>query len=58
MPLELNTFIVTGSAIKLTKTMQERTHLLKELRKLEISKVFLIEQGLFDKNDFEYLELK
>jgi len=55
--IEANTFVVSGSAIKLTRTMQEREHTLNELSKLNATKAYLIEQGLFDKNDFEYLEL-
>ena len=53
-----NTFVISGGAIKLTPTMNEREHLKKELRKLEIVKDYLIENDLFDENDFEYLEIK
>jgi len=53
-----NTYVISGGAIKLTETMNERKHLKKELTKLEIVKEYLIENGLFDKDDFEYLEIK
>lgn len=52
-----NTFVVSGGAIKLTEKMNECEHLNIELRKLEIVKEYLIENGLFDKDDFEYLEI-
>ena len=52
-----NTFVVSGGAIKLTPTMNKREHLLEELKKLEVTKEYLIENGLLDKDDFEYLEL-
>ncbi|WP_442590659.1 hypothetical protein ACSBL2_05460 [Pedobacter sp. AW31-3R] len=41
-------YIVTGSAIKLTRTMGERAHTKKELVKMEQCKDFLIQQGIFD----------
>jgi len=56
--IEKNTFVISGGAIKLTKTMNDRTHLQEELNKLELVKEYLIENGLFDKDDFEYLEIK
>jgi hypothetical protein len=52
-----NLFVITGGAIKLTQTMNERSHTLKELNKLERVKDFLKEQGLLDESDFENLEL-
>lgn len=52
-----NTYVISGGAIKLTETMNEREHLQKELRKLEIVKKYLIEKGLFDEDDFEFLEI-
>jgi len=56
--IDAHFFVVTGGAIKLTQTMNEREHLLKELEKLEIVKEYLLEQNLLDKDDFEYLELE
>jgi hypothetical protein len=49
-------FVVTGGAIKLTKWMEEREHTQKELCKLDLVKNFLFDQGLLDKEDFEYLK--
>lgn len=51
-----NTFIVTGGAIKLVKTMDERPHLQKELQKLNDVRNYLYEEGILDKDDFEMLE--
>ncbi|WP_338768022.1 hypothetical protein WAF17_06915 [Bernardetia sp. ABR2-2B] len=48
-----NCFVVSGGAIKLTETMNEREHLRKELRKLEITKQYLIDNGLFDADNLE-----
>jgi hypothetical protein len=39
--VQANLFVVTGAAIKLTKTMNERSHLISELKKLEITKSYL-----------------
>lgn len=43
-------YIVTGGAIKLTRTMQEREHTQKELDKLERCKQYLKEEGIFDED--------
>lgn len=49
-------YIVTGGAIKLTATMQEREHTLKELKKMEKVRRFLIEEHIIDDESFiEYL---
>lgn len=48
-------YIVTGSAIKLTRTMNEREHTLQELLKLNRCRSFLKEQGLLDKEGFKEL---
>lgn len=42
--IDLNTFVITGGAIKLTKTMNDRPHLIKELEKLQICKKYLQEE--------------
>ena len=52
-----NTFIVTGGAIKLVGTMDERTHLLKEKRKLDDIRNYLKEEGILDQDDFEMYEI-
>ncbi|MGX7685568.1 hypothetical protein ACWA1C_00275 [Flectobacillus roseus] len=52
-----NTYVVSGGAIKLTQTMNnEGSHLLIELKKLELTKQFLIENGLTDESDFGFFE--
>lgn len=52
-----NLYVVSGGAIKLTKTMNDRNHLIIELEKLEAAKAFLKENGLFDEDDYEFLEI-
>ena len=51
--LEPGCYIITGGAIKLTRTMQEREHTLKELNKMETVRNFLIEGGAIDAEGFE-----
>lgn len=46
--LESNTYLVTGGAIKLTRTMEEREHTLNELKRMEQVRNYLIEQGAVD----------
>jgi hypothetical protein len=46
-------FIITGGAIKLTATMQEREHTAQELVKIERTRRFLIDNGIVDENGFE-----
>lgn len=50
--LEPNVYIVTGGAIKLTRTMQEREHTALELKKLDSCKNFLKANGVFDCDSF------
>lgn len=45
-------YIVTGGAIKLTATMQERPHTAKELTKIEKVRNFLLEEGIIDDDSF------
>lgn len=40
-----NVFVITGGAIKLTATMHDRPHLMKELEKLKRVKNWLIQNG-------------
>jgi hypothetical protein len=50
-------FIITGGAIKLTATMQERKHTAEELVKIERTRRFLIDNGIVDENGFgDYLK--
>lgn len=46
------TYIITGGAIKLTATMQERAHTLKELQKMEKVRNYLISEGVVDSEGF------
>ena len=45
-------YLITGGAIKLTHTMQEREHTLHELYKLETVRNFLISEGAYDIDGF------
>lgn len=52
-----NVYIITGGAIKLTATMQERAHTQMELNKLNACRDFLQQHGVFDKDSFiDYIE--
>ena len=44
--------IITGGAIKLTRTMQEREHTLVELARMEKVRRFLINNNIADKDSF------
>ena len=46
--IETNHYVITGGAIKLTHTMQERWHTRGELSKLEKCRQYLQSQGIFD----------
>ncbi|MBR1400003.1 MAG: hypothetical protein IJ604_09285 [Prevotella sp.] len=46
--LEPGCYIITGGAIKLTRTMQERQHTLHELNVMESVRNFLINEGAID----------
>lgn len=50
--LEPGCYIITGGAIKLTRTMQERQHTLTELSKMERVRNFLLEGGAIDSESF------
>jgi hypothetical protein len=51
--LEPGHYIITGGAIKLTRTMQEREHTLRELIRMETVRNLLIDQGIVDTDGFE-----
>jgi len=53
--IDVNCFVITGGAIKLTHKMNDREHTQFELEKLEKAKNYLIETGLTDKESFEFL---
>ena len=50
--LEKNIFVVTGGAIKLTRSMQERPHTQEQLDKLNSCRQFLLDNGVFDADSF------
>lgn len=50
--LEPNVYVVTGGAIKLSRTMQEREHTAFELDKLNRCKAYLKVSGVFDQDSF------
>ena len=50
--LEPGYYIITGGAVKLTRTMQERAHTLAELNKMETVRNFLIDGGAIDADGF------
>lgn len=45
-------YIITGGAIKLTATMQERSHTQAELDKIEKVRRFLLDEGIVDDDGF------
>jgi len=51
--LEPGIYVITGGAIKLTRTMQEREHTLKELAKMEKVRRFLLDNNIIDKDSFD-----
>ncbi len=50
--LERGVFIITGGAIKLTATMAEREHTLRELVNMEKVRNFLLNEGIIDRESF------
>lgn len=50
--LEPGCYIITGGAIKLTRTMQEREHTLAELKKMESVRNFLLDNNAIDADGF------
>lgn len=50
--LEPGCYVITGGAIKLTRTMQEREHTLSELHKMEMVRNFLLAGGAIDADGF------
>lgn len=45
-------YIITGGAIKLTATMQEREHTILELKKMEDVRNFLLSENVIDNDSF------
>lgn len=52
--IDYNIFIICGGAIKLRKTLNDRTYLLKELEKLEITRCYLLDD---DNDELDLFEL-
>ena len=46
-------YVITGGAIKLTHTMQEREHTLRELGKMEKVCAHLLTNNIVDKDSFD-----
>jgi len=53
--IDNNVYLITGGAIKLTRTMEERPHTAEELVKLERCKEFLQQNGVYDIDSFKEL---
>ncbi|MEO1517714.1 MAG: hypothetical protein AAFV95_22015 [Bacteroidota bacterium] len=49
---DLNLFVVSGGAIKLTPTMNEREHLLLEIQKLNATRTYLFDEENYDSSSF------
>ncbi|MBR1926901.1 MAG: hypothetical protein IJ840_04005 [Bacteroidales bacterium] len=55
--IEPGGYLVTGGAIKLTATMEERSHTLAELAKMESVRNYLLDNGVYDLDGFnDYIE--
>ena len=50
--LEPGIYVITGGAIKLTRTMQEREHTLVELARMEKVRRFMLDNGICDMDSF------
>jgi len=51
--VDANLFVVSGGAIKLTRTMNDTEHLILELEKLEKTKQYLLDE---DNDDLDFVE--
>jgi hypothetical protein len=56
--ISANIFVVSGSAIKLTKAMQDRAHTQKELQKLKRTAQYLKEIGFQEDYDYGYIDIQ
>ena len=50
--IEIGCYLVVGSAIKLSRTMEEREHTLEQLRLLEKARAYLLSEGIMDLDGF------
>lgn len=55
LKFEINSYLITGGTIKLTRTMQEREHTDFELRRLNMVRDYLIGKGVSDLDSFDDL---
>lgn len=53
-----NLYVDSGGAIKLTKTMQERSHTAHELKKLKATVACLKEQGFENTEDYVFIDIR
>ena len=51
--LEPGIYVITGGAIKLTRTMQEREHTLVALARMEKVRRFMLDNNIMDKDSFD-----
>lgn len=51
--LEPGIYVITGGAIKLTRTMQEREHTLVELARMEKVRRYMLDNNIIDKDSFD-----
>lgn len=51
--LEPGIYVITGGAIKLTRTMQEREHTLVELARMEKVRRYMLDSNIIDKDSFD-----
>lgn len=51
--LDPGIYVITGGAIKLTRTMQEREHTLVELARMEKVRSFMIANDISDMDSFK-----
>lgn len=56
--IDTHLYVITGGAIKLTKTMNERDHTKLELTKMNQTIRYLRNKGLINENEFQKLEMK
>lgn len=50
--IDKNCFVITGGAIKITRTLQEHAETIQELSKLEKCKIYLQSESIFDADSF------
>jgi hypothetical protein len=55
--ISANIFVVSGSAIKLTREMKDREHTKQELEKLKKTAQYLKDEDFMDEDDYGYIEI-